>query len=556
MSKNGEATLLLRIKQIGQEILDRFVITFGDVVNIAKSVAAALGETIEAFREQEDAVNQLNQSMINQGTFSADLQRKYLDMAGALQKVTTFGDEQIISAQAILQAHIGNREVTEDLVKATLNLATAKKMDLSSAAELVGKSISSETNMLARQGIHLDESIAKHDRLAAVIQAVDGKTHGYAEAAAKGLGSTVTLKNAFGELMEVIGEKLAPIVTSFSIKLADLFFKISEWAGSNSLAKKSTVELGSELFKLQERLEKLAKWEKTSPGSHLTEIEAVKKKYEEIALLQQKQFDDEALALQNSLEGNERKRKEAFEKRFTEKIAEDQALADLELAQIGTTDEQKLQAQISYLNKKIQNEENFLKKQEMVKLKGAVTEQLIDEKRYAKEKEERDKADKQQVADRGATLSTIATMARSNNSTLAAIGKAAAITQIAIETPVAIAKALAAFPPPFNFVAAGLVGTAMAAQAANIAGVQLAEGGIVRASQGGTLATIGEGGRDEAVIPLEDGRVPGMGSSITIVVNGGLMGDEQQAREFARVIDRQLYKLRLNNESVSFDGIS
>jgi tape measure domain-containing protein len=77
------------------------------------------------------------------------------------------------------------------------------------------------------------------------------------------------------------------------------------------------------------------------------------------------------------------------------------------------------------------------------------------------------------------TFSTIATLSSSNNKTLALIGKAAGITQIAIDTPVAVSKALAAFPPPFNFAAAGLVGAAMAAQAAKIAGINFADGGIV-----------------------------------------------------------------------------
>jgi hypothetical protein len=47
----------------------------------------------------------------------------------------------------------------------------------------------------------------------------------------------------------------------------------------------------------------------------------------------------------------------------------------------------------------------------------------------------------------------------------------------------------------------------------------LANGGIIRHSPGGTLALIGEGGRDEAVIPLD--RMGGMGNNVTINVNGG-----------------------------------
>jgi hypothetical protein len=96
-----------------------------------------------------------------------------------------------------------------------------------------------------------------------------------------------------------------------------------------------------------------------------------------------------------------------------------------------------------------------------------------------KESEFQKASDKDRIANQKDTFSTIATLSSSNNDVLAGIGKAAGITQIAIDTPVAISKALAAFPPPLNFAAAGLVGVAMAAQAARIAGINFEEGGIV-----------------------------------------------------------------------------
>jgi hypothetical protein len=49
---------------------------------------------------------------------------------------------------------------------------------------------------------------------------------------------------------------------------------------------------------------------------------------------------------------------------------------------------------------------------------------------------------------------------------------------------------------------------------------QMADGGIIRHSPGGTLAIIGEGGRDEAVIPLDRAGSMG-GNNITINVQGG-----------------------------------
>jgi tape measure domain-containing protein len=92
---------------------------------------------------------------------------------------------------------------------------------------------------------------------------------------------------------------------------------------------------------------------------------------------------------------------------------------------------------------------------------------------------EDEKLNQEKAKNQKDTYATIATLASSNNQTLAAIGKAAALTQIAIDGPIAVTKALAAFPPPFNFVAAGAVAAAVAAQAARVVGVKFADGGIV-----------------------------------------------------------------------------
>jgi hypothetical protein len=63
------------------------------------------------------------------------------------------------------------------------------------------------------------------------------------------------------------------------------------------------------------------------------------------------------------------------------------------------------------------------------------------------------------------------------------IGKAAAITDIAIKTPPAVASSFAFGAsiggPVLGYALAAIAATAMAAQAANIAGVALASGGII-----------------------------------------------------------------------------
>jgi hypothetical protein len=63
----------------------------------------------------------------------------------------------------------------------------------------------------------------------------------------------------------------------------------------------------------------------------------------------------------------------------------------------------------------------------------------------------------------------------------------------------------------------------------------LADGGIVKASAGGTLALIGEGGQDEAVIPLN--RMGSMGGGVNITIQTGVGDPVAIGREVKRVMD-------------------
>lgn len=155
------------------------------------------------------------------------------------------------------------------------------------------------------------------------------------------------------------------------------------------------------------------------------------------------------------------------------------------------------------------------------------------------------------------TLQFISSLSQSNTKALAVIGKAAAIFHAKINTAQAVTVALKSFPPPINFVFAAAVAAAGAVQIAQIAGVNLQKGGIVQAQSGGVPATLAEGGRDEAVIPLDDDeaaeRLSGLGG-ITINV-GVLVGSEDNVVELAKMIDEQLFTLRRNNESVAFQAL-
>lgn len=534
-----EATLLLRIKQTGQEALSKTGELLSSIGDIAKWVGGAIlgfgALALKSYREQELAVNELNQAMINQGIYSSDLSQKYLAQASALQKLTTFGDEQIISAQAILQGYVGQREVTKELITATLDLAAAKKMDLSSAAELVGKSIGTSTNALARQGVEMKDNLTVTEKYAAVIAGINNQWSGMAAAQAQGLGSISQLKNAFSDVLETVGEKLSPAISAGAKAMTGWLQQLGNSARFLDLLDSSLTIATKGFIYLKTGILNLGGVIGTVLGSSI----------ESISLLMSGQFTQAKEVAALGLE------------QIGTVVRENMAAQDAELAMI---DEQKRLAmeakQAEELARLQQSEAN----KTQVKLLEANKQLEVQKKANQKEAIEENRKNAELKASRSAFLSHMASMQESNNSVMAAAGKAAAIAQITISTAEAAAHGIkwgmqigGPYGPALAAAFASAAWAAGSMQIAKVAGVKLAEGGVVQATPGGVPAIIGEGGRDEAVIPLEDGMPAGIGGGVTININGNVMGDESALYNLAKMLDPQFLKLRQNNESVAFD---
>lgn len=205
--------------------------TLASVAKVSAVAFAALtGEvflSVQAFSESEAASNKLISSLQNQGIYSDRLLKSYKDVAAALQKLTGVDDDQIVASQAVLQGFLGQTEVTEELTKAVLDLSVGKGIDLATAAEMVGKSIGTETNALARNGIALEENMTKGEKMAKVIDGINGLWKDQSITANQGLGSIKGLTAAFSDLQEEIGARFAPIITSVIQRLTQLFQFIS-----------------------------------------------------------------------------------------------------------------------------------------------------------------------------------------------------------------------------------------------------------------------------------------------------------------------------------------
>lgn len=237
MAKDAEASLILKIKAIGGEAIGKVSSSLGDMKEKAALASAAflgfLGVSVKSYAEAEAAANSLSSALKAQGLDVEGLSTKYAGYAAAIQKKTAFGDDELIQALALAQGMAGNLELTEDLIKATVDFAAATGQDLQSAFAVVGKSIGTNANALGRYGVELDDSMTKEEKMTVITADLTKKFDGMAESQVEGLGSIKQMNNALGDIFETIGEQVAPVV----VNLAKFVTKLAEKMQDKTFAK-------------------------------------------------------------------------------------------------------------------------------------------------------------------------------------------------------------------------------------------------------------------------------------------------------------------------------
>jgi len=219
-----------------------------------------ISKSVQAYDEEAKAQTKLLTALKGR----KDIQERLIIQASQLQKITLFGDEATVEAQAMLAAMGLNEDAIKRLTPLVQDLATKDNMDLVSSAQMIAKSVGSSTNALSRYGITIEGAVGSAERLDSAVKNLNEKVGGQAIAAAKvGSGAVTTLSNAWGDLLEKLGAAVAnPATIALINKLTDLLSipasqKEIKLFGDNGvvqeagLATRSVEQIGKELEKLQ-----------------------------------------------------------------------------------------------------------------------------------------------------------------------------------------------------------------------------------------------------------------------------------------------------------------
>lgn len=203
----------------------KLAIGIGVAITAIKSIGRVVKDMLDAYGVQEQAEAKLEAAIKATGGAAGFTARELKNYAAELQSVTTFGDEAIIEAEAMMLTfrNIG-RETFPRAIEATADLAAMLNTDLKTATIQLGKALNDPIlglTALGRSGVQFTEKqkelvkgfmnvndVASAQNL--ILLELEGQLGGTARAMAEtATGEALQLANAFGDIKESIGGVIA-----------------------------------------------------------------------------------------------------------------------------------------------------------------------------------------------------------------------------------------------------------------------------------------------------------------------------------------------------------
>ncbi len=204
---------------VGSKITESFKVLAGAAAAAAGAIASAfaVGKSVNAAIEQENAVNRLNQSLASAGTFSKQASEQLQEYANQLQRTTTIEDDAALSALALSRNFTQTNDQARRLTEAAVDLSAAMGISLESAVEQLGKTFSGNAGRLATQIPALKGLTEEALRSGEALNIISERFGGSAAAQINTFGGALKqLQNIFGDVLEEIGNFIikSPVIQS------------------------------------------------------------------------------------------------------------------------------------------------------------------------------------------------------------------------------------------------------------------------------------------------------------------------------------------------------
>lgn len=507
-------------------------------VGIGKAVAAFaaikgvidfFASSVQAANENARAVNTLAAAYNAVGYTAEGAMKQAQQFASKMQSLTGIADEAFLNAQRLLANYgvVGSK--AQEAIQAAYALSIGRSIDFGTAMDIVSKAAAGQTQTLARYGIQIDKNTESGAKFDAVLAQINERFGATAQAA---MGDSTTKLNALKESWGDFKEQVGAGLNDGLVPAVDFLTKAVGWLNQafKSLGaifgivfdqamigvkqfEAGLVATGEYALKAFQPLVTLMGY---LPGVGST----IKEAYDGAVASMEQTYN----SISGQIEALEEMRTPLSAIWETEKSITDEQQARLDL-------------QAEEINNRVANEQAAQEQLTEVVRQGVEERKQLQDEATAEETQKKTDLfglsallNKQETQDKKKTFADITNMLRTGSKEQMAVQKAQGMAQAAISAYQAANSAYAALAPiPIIGPALGAAAAAAAiayglGNVAQISGIKLAEGGLVKAVTGGVPAVIGEGGSDEAVLPLDDSQAMRRIGGAIAEQSGGAMG--------------------------------
>lgn len=200
------------------------------ISDLAMKLPKLATATIEAFGKQEMAVLKLSSAIRSQGGNVSEILPIYESLAGEMQRLTTYGDEEVLALQSTATAMGVTSEQMDLCIKGAIGLSNVFGIGLNEAVRAAATVVQGKTDKLNEMIPALSKCKSETEKYAIAEKAMKD---GFAQAKAEAESTSGKLKqaaNAWGDLAEVAGETFAPV----AVEVAGALKSVCEWLSKNS----------------------------------------------------------------------------------------------------------------------------------------------------------------------------------------------------------------------------------------------------------------------------------------------------------------------------------
>lgn len=477
----------------------------------AKGVIDFFASSVTAANENTRAVNTLAAAYQAVGYTAEGAMKQAQDFATKMQNLTGIADEAFLNAQRLLANYGVVGAKAQEAVQAAYALSIGTGRDFASTMDLIARAAAGQTSSLSRLGIQIDKNIEGSAKFDAVLAQINERFGATAQAA---MGDSTTklnaLKESWGDFKEQVGKGL----NEGLVPAVDFLTKAVGWL--NQAFKSASAAFGIFYDYLFVGLQGLKSGFLSLGEYSLKALQPAVKLMSHIPII-----GDKIKGVYDEANNSLAQMAENARNQTTELARMATPLSALWETEKAITQEQqhRLDLQAEEINNRVANEQAAQEQLTEVVREGVEERKAIVQQAQAEEAQQETDLSylKRQIGieerkDKKSNLENITGMLKQGSKEQMAVQKAQGMAQAAISAYQAANSAYAALAPiPIIGPALGAAAAAAAIayglnNVAQISGIKLAEGGLVKAVTGGIPAVIGEGGSDEAVLPLDNSK--------------------------------------------------